>query len=399
MNNSSEVLAIIPARGGSKGIPGKNFYPISGKPLISYAIEAALESRCVNRIIVSTDDKKITEVSSAYGAETVQRPVEISGDDHQSEEALLHVIEHLEVNEKYIPEWLIFIQCTSPLLLPEDIDEAYKVASTGKYDSVFSAYEEHFMGRWQYNKNNIVNPVNYKLDKRPMRQELPREFVENGAIYVLRTEHLKQTKTRFGEKCGISIMPLERSFQVDTLEDIALIEKIINGRSNSNTDKNSFPDALLKQLGRLKLVIVDFDGTMTDNKVLVDQDGREQVVCNRSDGWGVRLLKDEGIKVVCLTSEQNSVVLRRCEKLGIECYNGVLEKGKIINEICEKNGVIPEKTAYIGNDINDIAALKMVGIPVTVKDAHKDAKKHSKIVLNRCGGEGVIQEFAELLIK
>ena len=399
MNNSREVLAVIPARGGSKGIPGKNFYPISGKPLISYAIEAALESRCVGRLIVSTDDKKITEVSSTYGAETVQRPIEISGDGHQSEQALIHVIDHLEANEKYTPEWLIFIQCTSPLLFPGDIDEAYKVASTEGYDSVFSAYEERFMGRWQYSKNNTVNPVNYKPDKRPMRQELSREFVENGAIYVMRTDHLKRTGTRFGKKCGIYVMPLERSFQVDTLEDISLIEKIINGRSNSNTDKNSFPDALHRQLGKLKLVIVDFDGTMTDNKVLVDQDGREQVVCNRSDGWGVRLLKNEGIKVVCLTSEQNSVVLKRCEKLKIECYNGVLEKGKIISEICEKNGVIPEETAFIGNDINDITALKMVGIPVTVKDAHKDAKMHSKIVLNRCGGEGVLQEFAELLIK
>ncbi len=397
MSNYREVLAIIPARGGSKGVPGKNIYPISGKPLIAYAIEAALGSRCVNRLIVSTDDKKIAEVSSTYGASTVQRPVDISGDVHQSELALLHVLDHLEANEKYVPEWLIFIQCTSPLILSEDIDEAYKVANTGEYDSVFSAYEEHFMGRWQYGKNHTVNPVNYKPNKRPMRQELPVEFVENGAIYVMRIEQLKKTRTRFGEKCGVSIMPLERSLQIDTLEDIALIEKIVNGCDKSNV--KSFPDTLHRQLGKLKLVIVDFDGTMTDNKVLVDQDGREQVACNRSDGWGVRLLKNKGIKVVCVTSEQNSVVLRRCEKLGIECYNGVLEKGVKISEICEKNGVVPEETAFIGNDINDIAALKMVGIPVAVKDAHIDAKMHSKIVLNRCGGEGVVQEFAELLIK
>ena len=397
MNNSKGVLAIIPARGGSKGVPGKNIFPLATKPLIAYTIEAALESRCVSRLIVSTDDNKIAEVSSLYGAETIDRPVEISGGYHQSELALIHVLDHLEANEKYIPDWLIFIQCTSPLLLPEDIDEAYRVVVKGEYDSVFSAYEQHFIPRWQFGKNETVKPVNYKPDKRPMRQEVPSEFVENGAFYIMRTDHLKRTGTRFGKKCGIYVMPLERSFQIDTYEDIALIEKIINGRSSNNT--NSFPDALHRQLGKLKLVIVDFDGTMTDNKVLVDQDGREQVVCNRSDGWGVRLLKNEGIKVVCLTSEQNSVVLRRCEKLEIECYNGVLEKGKKIGEICEKNGVLPEETAFIGNDINDITALKMVGIPVSVQDAHRDAKMHSKIVLNRCGGEGVLQEFAELLIK
>ena len=397
MTHSKEVLAIIPARGGSKGVPGKNIFPLLDKPLISYTIEAALESRCVSRLIVSTNDKKIAEVSSLYGAEAIERPVEISGDYHQSELALIHVLDHLEANEKYIPDWLVFIQCTSPLLLPEDIDEAYRVVVKGKYDSVFSAFEEHFIPRWQFGKDDTVKPVNYEPNKRPMRQEVPSEFVENGAFYIMRTDHLKRTGTRFGKKCGIYVMPLERSFQIDTYEDIALIEKIISGRSNNNT--NSLPDALHRQLGKIKLVIVDFDGTMTDNKVLVDQDGREQVVCNRSDGWGVRLLKNEGIKVVCLTSEQNSVVLRRCEKLKIDCYNGVLEKGKKVDEICEKNGVLPEETAFIGNDINDIPALKMVGIPVAVQDAHRDAKMHSKIVLNRCGGEGVLQEFAELLIK
>jgi len=397
MNHSKEVLAIIPARGGSKGVPGKNIFPLAAKPLVAYTIEAALESESVSRLIVSTDDKKIAEVSRLYGAETIDRPAEISGDYHQSELALIHVLDHLEVNEKYIPDWLIFIQCTSPLLLPEDIDEAYRVVVNGKYDSVFSAFEEHFIPRWQFGKNETVKPVNYEPNKRPMRQEVPSEFVENGAFYIMRTDHLKRTGTRFGKKCGIYVMPLERSFQVDTFEDIALIEKIINGRYNRNM--NSFPDALRRQLGKLKLVIVDFDGTMTDNKVLVDQDGREQVVCNRSDGWGVRLLKNKGIKVVCLTSEQNSVVLRRCEKLEIECYKGVLEKGMEISEICEKSGVLPEETAFIGNDLNDIPALKLVGVPVVVQDAHRDAKMHSKIVLNRCGGEGALQEFAELLIK
>ena len=396
MNNSEEVLAIIPARGGSKGVPGKNVFPLAAKPLIAYTIEAALESRSVSRLIVSTDDKNIAEVSSLYGAETLDRPVEISGDYHQSELALIHVLDHLETNEEYIPDWLIFIQCTSPLLLPEDIDEAYRVVVKGKYDSVFSAFEEHFIPRWQFGRNEAVEPVNYEPNKRPMRQEVPSEFVENGAFYIMRTDHLKRTGTRFGKKCGIYVMPLERSFQVDTLEDIALIEKVINGRSNNNT--NSFPDALNRQLDKLKLVIVDFDGTMTDNKVIVDQDGREQVVCNRSDGWGVRLLKNKGIEVVCLTSEQNSVVLRRCEKLEIKCYNGVLEKGMKISEICEKSGVLPEETAFIGNDINDIPALKLVGVPVVVQDAHRDAKMHSKIVLNRCGGDGVLQEFAELLV-
>jgi YrbI family 3-deoxy-D-manno-octulosonate 8-phosphate phosphatase len=397
MNSSKEVLAIIPARGGSKGVLGKNIFPLSAKPLIAYTIEAALKSRCVSRLIVSTDDKKIAEVSRLYGAEAVDRPAEISGDYHQSELALIHVLDHLEANEKYAPEWLVFIQCTSPLLLPEDIDEAYRVAIKGKYDSIFSAFEEHFIPRWQFGKNETVKPVNYEPNKRPMRQEMPSEFVENGAFYIMRTDHLKRTGTRFGEKCGIHVMPLERSFQVDTLEDIALIEKIINGRGKSNA--NSFPDALHRQLDKLKLVIVDFDGTMTDNRVIVDQDGREQVVCNRSDGWGVRLLKNKGIKVVCLTSEQNSVVLRRCEKLEIECYNGVVEKGMKISEICEKSGVLPEETAFIGNDINDIPALKLVGVPVVVQDAHRDAKVYSKIVLNRCGGEGAVQEFAELLIK
>jgi len=118
-------LAIIPARGGSKGIPRKNIRPLAGKPLIAYSIEAALQAESVNRVVVSTDDSDIVKVSKQYGAEIVWRPDEISGDKVSSELALLHVLDQLNKSENYIPDFIVFIQCTSPLMLSKDIDGTF----------------------------------------------------------------------------------------------------------------------------------------------------------------------------------------------------------------------------------------------------------------------------------
>lgn len=386
-----EVLAVIPARGGSKGIPLKNIIPFCGKPLIAWSIENALRAKCVSRVVVSTDDDKISEISIAHGAEVIKRPDEISGDFDITERALIHVLDRLDESEQYKPDWLVFLQCTSPLLTADDIDAAFEIASVHGYDSVFSAYAQHFMGRWQKADDDTVQPVNYDPARRPMRQEVKQEFVENGALYVLRPESLRQNNLRFGRRNGVYVMPLERSFQIDTEEDVYLVEKLFDERCKRGQDISAFSKE------KIKLVIVDFDGTMTDNRVIVDEDGREQVACNRSDGWGVRMLKNAGIDVVCLTSEENPVVLRRCEKLKIECINGVLDKEAKIREMLAKRNLTPGQAAFVCNDINDIPAMNAVGLPIAVGDAHIKAKRRARLILSKCGGQGVLLEVAEML--
>lgn len=209
------IKAVILARGGSKGIPKKNIIDLNGKPLISYTIEAAKNSN-VDSFWVSTDCPEIAEVSLEYGAGIVHRPKSISGDKSKSDEALLHFAE-----EHQDFDILVFIQPTSPLLTAQDINVGIDMITN--YDSVFSAYKEHWIPRW----NLDGTPDSWNINNRPMRQDKEEKWVENGAFYITTREQLLSSGLRYGGKIGIVEMPLSRSFQIDTLEDLALIRKIL----------------------------------------------------------------------------------------------------------------------------------------------------------------------------
>ena len=209
-----KIKTIILARGGSKGIPDKNIVDINGKPLLSYSIKAALASKA-NDVWVSTDSEKIRYVATACGASVILRPDEISGDNTKSEEALLHFAMYQDF------ELLVFIQPTSPLITPEDIDAGIDMMVG--YDSVFSAYREHWIPRWNLDET----PDGWNMDNRPMRQDMPEKWVENGAMYITTKKNLLSSKLRYSGKIGILEMPLHRSFQIDTPEDLELVRKLL----------------------------------------------------------------------------------------------------------------------------------------------------------------------------
>jgi CMP-N-acetylneuraminic acid synthetase len=205
---------IILARGGSKGIPNKNITIINGKPLLSYSIKTTLES-IANDVWVSTDCEHIASVAKQYGSKVIDRPKEISTDKSKSEEALLHFANNTDF------DILVFIQPTSPLLLPEDINKGLHLMAD--YDSVFSAYKEHWIPRW----NIDISPDDWNIHNRPMRQDMSEKYVENGAFYITTRQQLLNSKCRYGGKIGVVEMPFYRSFQIDTLEDLQLIEKLL----------------------------------------------------------------------------------------------------------------------------------------------------------------------------
>jgi CMP-N-acetylneuraminic acid synthetase len=208
------IKTIIPARGGSKGIPSKNIININGKSLIQYTIEVAKASQA-NDVYVSTDCSAIMIEAIKNKAKVIMRPSNISGDNSRSEYALLHFAQTISF------DILVFIQPTSPLIISEDINKGLEMLD--KYDSVFSAYKEHWIPRW--NMDN--NPDNWDINNRPMRQDMPEKWVENGAIYITKREFLEKSGLRYSGKIGILEMPQSRSFQIDTLDDLELIKKII----------------------------------------------------------------------------------------------------------------------------------------------------------------------------
>ena len=153
------------------------------------------------------------------------------------------------------------------------------------------------------------------------------------------------------------------------------------------------------KIQKIKIVVFDFDGVMTNNTVIVDQDGRESVIVSRADGLGIGLLKRLGYKLLILSSESNPVVQARANKLQIECIQGAGDKGEILKHYVNKNDASFAEIMYVGNDLNDICAMKIVGCSVCPRDSHLCAKKVADIVLNTSGGNGVVRELADILNK
>ena len=218
--------AIIPARGGSKGIPGKNIKHLAGKPLLAHSIEAALQAKTVQRVLVSTDDQAIAEVALAYGAEVIQRPAEISGDMASSESALLHVLKTLQEQEGQLADLFIFLQCTCPLTLPQDIDGTVQALLESQADNAFAAAPSHYL-LWAKTHEGDMVGINHNKNNRVMRQQCHNQFIETGAVYAIRTAGFLAAQARFFGKTVSYEMPKERYCDIDLPVDFLLAEQLL----------------------------------------------------------------------------------------------------------------------------------------------------------------------------
>lgn len=213
------MIAIIPARGGSKGLPGKNIKVLNGKPLIAYTIEAALQSEAVTRVIISTDDKEIEKVALAYGAECpFSRPDHLATDDAKAIDVLQYTIEQLEQIEKQAIDQFMVLQPTSPLRTSQDIDDAVAIFKTKNADSVISYCREHHPIRWHKYVTEEGKFENIFEDILQNRQEEKPSYFPNGAIYIYKKETLF-SGVYYTENSYAYIMPRNRSVDIDDLDD------------------------------------------------------------------------------------------------------------------------------------------------------------------------------------
>jgi len=211
-----KIVSLITARGGSKGIPQKNLRFLNGKPLVSYSITASEDSD-VDETWVSTEDENIKIVSMNYGAKVIDRPLELADDIIMPDASIVHFAENVSF------DLVVFMHPTSPLIKPEYINKAIDMMKSGKYDSVFSGTLEHWIPRW----NLAVEPVDWDIQKRPRRQDMPSTYIENGMLYVAKREDILKNKLRYGGKIGVVEIPIKDSFQVDSPDDLDLVEKLI----------------------------------------------------------------------------------------------------------------------------------------------------------------------------
>ena len=217
------IVAIIPARGGSVGIPKKNMISLCGKPLLGWTIDHALNTKEIDEVYVSTDDNKIAEYAISRGVQVIKRPAEISGGDADSESAIQHALIDINTTTGSNPDIVIFLQATSPLRKNDDISEALNLFRNVEADSLFSSSIMADLTIW--NKNNAGwESINFDYKNRKTRQAAPTQFVENGSIYIFHPELLTQTGNRLGGNIESYIMAPWQLHEIDVKEDVELIE-------------------------------------------------------------------------------------------------------------------------------------------------------------------------------
>ena len=222
-----EVLSIIPARGGSKGIPSKNIVKINNKPLLYYTVDASLKSKFVNRTIVSTDDKKIKKVALSLGTEVIVRPKKLANDTIGLEPTINHVLEYLKTNENYTPDIILILQNTSPLRNSTHIDEALTLFKNKKYDSMLSGFS-YYTFLWKKKKDSSIKPLSYDPNKRPNHQKMDEQLYENGAFFISTLSAFKKSNCRVSGKIGFYKMPIELSYNIDTMKDLEDVKRMMN---------------------------------------------------------------------------------------------------------------------------------------------------------------------------
>ena len=383
-------VAVIPARGGSKGVPGKNLRPVGGRALVARAVDAAQAAALVDLVVVSTDDEPIARAADEAGAEVIFRPPELSGDEASSESALLHALTTLEVKGRTEPEVLVFLQCTSPFIRPDDLDRGVVRVLSGDLDCAFSARATYeFLWRSADGgmaRAGLVNGLNHDPALRPRRQDRRPDFAETGAFYVMRTEGFRQARHRFFGRVGVVEVDELTTLEVDTPAQLVLAETMapLVGGQVAAVD--------------VDVVVTDFDGVHTDDLAEVDQHGTESVRVSRADGLGIERLRRAGVPMLIVSKERNPVVAVRAAKLGVEVLQGVDDKLAAVAGWLADREIPAGRAAYLGNDLNDLEAMGLVGWPVAVADAQPPVRRRARLVLGRPGGRGAVRELCDLVV-
>ena len=406
MVKKPEVLAIIPARGGSKGIPRKNIKSFAGYPLIAYSIAAGLQSELTTRVIVSTDDEEIAEVARKWGAQTpFLRPAEFAADNTLDLPVFQHALTWLRDHEGYVPDVVVQLRPTSPARPRTLVDDAVRLLlDHPEADSVRGVVpaDENPHKMWRVDPETGLMSGLLKVEGidepyNAPRQKLPPVFWQTGHIDAIRPE---RTFMAGDSMSGKNILPLfldpQFTIDIDTPFDWVRYEWLVCNAGLDMVWPGKRRRGLPKQVD---LVVFDFDGVMTDDCVIVDQNGIESVRCSRADGLGVRLLRESGMNIIVLSSERNQVVMQRCKKLKIECIHGVLKKGEILENYLAEKKIDQKHVIYMGNDINDLPCFPLVGCAIAPSDANERVKNEADIVLMHKGGNGAVRELCDMLLK
>lgn len=381
-----KTIAFIPVRGGSKSIPLKNIKLFCGKPLVCWNIEALENCPMVDEVIVATDSDEIwNTVEKQNYKKTIlyRRSAENACDTASTESVMLEYINYAQLPDDDI---FMLVQATSPLTESVHFTEALQLYSKHEYDSIITCVRNY---RFFWNEDGTS--MNYDYRNRPRRQNFNGMLMENGAFYINIVGNVKESGNRLSGKIGIYEMPEYTATEIDEPDDWIVLENLMRKHILSQ-----------KVNSKIKLFISDIDGTLTDGGMYYSENGDELKKFNTRDGMGFDLLRKAGIKTAIITSEDRSLNHRRAEKLKIDfIYQGKRGEGKVsvAKEICEELGITFDEVAYIGDDINCVDLLSLVGLAACPADADSKIKDLSFIhVMKKKGGDGCVREFINMII-
>ena len=370
-------VALLPLRGGSKSIPGKNLRPMAGRPLYAWSLEAALASGCFDAIYVASDSAAIRDDARArFGSriEVIDRDPDNATDTASSESVMKELATHIDCDV------LALIQATSPLTQAADFRAARARFEQEGLDSLLTgvAVKRFF---WRHDGQ----PLNYDPTQRPRRQDFAGTVMENGAFYYTRRALFDATGVRLGGRIGVHVMDDACAAELDEPADWPLIEGLLRGRAPA-----AYED--------IRLLIVDVDGTLTDGGMYYDGNGEALKKFDTRDAKGMLMLRDAGVRVCVVTAEDSAAVAARMRKLGITDYfPGVKDKLAWLHEHGTRWQIPLTQTAYIGDDLNDLPGLRAAALSCCPADAVPAVRGAVGHVCAAKGGAGAVREVCDLL--
>jgi len=368
------MLGVIPARGGSKGLPGKNILPIAGFPLIYWTIQAAKQSELLDDFIVSTDDPHIAACAKKFGARVLDRPLHLAQDDTTTLAVLQHIVTTVECDA------VVVLQPTSPLRNRDTIDNCIRDFNNCGYDTLATGYNTKI--------------IEYGTHQNMRRQEIPGFFYDDGNVYIIKKTIL-QSGRWYGDRICKKVIDAELNSEIDDEITFTITEALLRKRLENGRQTTDF----FGRLANVKLLAMDVDGVLTDGGMYYSANGDELKRFNTKDGMGIARIKKAGIITALITSENTDIVRSRAQKLSIDhVCTGVKDKLTELEHILEQEHYCMDEVAYMGDDLNDFSLMQKVGVAVTVPDAENAIKNTASYITKLRGGDGAVREICELIL-
>jgi YrbI family 3-deoxy-D-manno-octulosonate 8-phosphate phosphatase len=378
-------IGFIPLRAGSKGIPGKNKKKLLGRPLFCWVLGEAIASH-LDEVYVFTDDLDILlfiekEYHWTDKVIAVKRSASSATDTASTESGILEFIDGL--TSKF--DLFCLLQATSPFTTAVDINTCIEAVTHGKnYDSALTVVNSH---RFTWHADGT--PKNYDIFNRPRRQDFEGLLIENGACYVTTHSALRESKNRISGNIATITMPEDSLTEIDSLTDWKIVEELLAARLKSK-----------KQSERITHLILDVDGVFTDGCIYYGADGEMMKKFDMRDGMGLEILRQYGVEVMVMTSEDSQIVASRMKKLKIDqVFLGVKDKYSLLSRIVRDRNLSFSQIAYMGDDVNDLANMCAAGWSFTPANATLPIKNHADVLLQKKSADGAIREATEFIIK